>query len=577
MNGTTVFLAVFILYWLAVSALSKRGFFEKYNITAHGPILMIRTERGLKFIDKLASRKRFWKLFANIGIVMMFVGMTVMFSIIILSDIILLTSLGTEQLPEPGKLHEPRNIFLIPGVNEFIPVVWGLIALIVTLIVHEFAHAILARVENIKVKSMGILVALVPIGGFAEPDEEELFGVSKNQESPGMNESKKLEPEEYRSSSSEKKVATCNQRARILSAGVMANFVVALIALTLFFGPVLGAIAPVSNAMVVNVDPGSPAFDSQIREEMVIVRLDDTPVQSASDVLRYLSTLEEGSQVTVHTKSSGEISTHNLLLKEPPEAEASGIRIMDVVQNSPASQAGLEEGMVIKELDGMFISSVDDFVDFMGNTSPGQTISMEVHDQNNEEVRTVQITLTSHHEDEDRGFLGIVGGPVGDISTSLGFSVGDMSVGYFPADVYLEMLKQIPSMMSQLGGWIIILGFPIIGFAGEGFPGFGSTLAQAYEPIGWAEPMGMGIFWIANTLLWIGWLNFYVGLFNCLPAIPLDGGHVFRDYAKALVMRITGNEIKATRIASATTVFLSLLILISIVFMIFGPYLVHGF
>jgi len=534
---------------------------------------MIRTEKGLNFIDKIAAPKKFWRFFANIGIVMMFIGMASMFAIILLSDIILLTSLGTEQVPEPGQLHEPRNIFLIPGVNEFIPIVWGLIALIVTLIVHEFAHAILSRVEDIKVKSMGLLVALVPIGGFAEPDEEQLFGVKKD-----TNEDLKEDYYKNKNVSDEPKIAGRNQRARILSAGVMANFVVALIALSLFFGPVLGAIGPASNAMIVDVDPNSDAYDKQIRDEMIITKLDDTSVKSAQDVLHYLSTLEKDTYVTIHAKSGTEINQYELLLEKPPESEALGIRIMEVMQNTPASESGLEEGMIIKEIDGNPIKSLEDFRIFMAETHPNQVITLKIAPEyDSDNYKNIEVELDAHLDNEEQGYLGIVSGPIGEIPTSLGFTVGDISVGYFAADTYLEMLKDMPSMLTQIGGWLIILGFPIVGFAGEGFPGFGSTLAQAYEPLGWAEPLGMGVFWIANTLLWIGWLNFYVGLFNCLPAVPLDGGHVFRAYAHSFVAKLTGNEAKANRIASATTGFLSLFILASILFMIFGPYIVHGF
>ncbi|MCG7851033.1 MAG: site-2 protease family protein, partial [Methanosarcinaceae archaeon] len=88
---------------------------------------------------------------------------------------------------------------------------------------------------------------------------------------------------------------------------------------------------------------------------------------------------------------------------------------------------------------------------------------------------------------------------------------------------------------------------------------------------------GIGIFWIANTLLWVGWLNFYVGLFNCLPAVPLDGGHVFRDYTYSLILRITGDEDKAKRISGAISGTFLLVVLMSFILMIFGPYVVHGF
>jgi len=64
--------------------------------------------------------------------------------------------------------------FPIPGMDICIPVFYGLIALILLLIVHEFAHGILARVHKLKLRSTGLLtLGIIPIGAFVEPDEEE--------------------------------------------------------------------------------------------------------------------------------------------------------------------------------------------------------------------------------------------------------------------------------------------------------------------------------------------------------------------------------------------------------------------
>jgi hypothetical protein len=137
----------------------------------------------------------------------------------------------------------------------------------VTLVVHELAHAVLCRTEGVSVKSMGaLLLGIVPIGGFAEPDEEELFGKKKEPDpadvrnaSTGANievgyDYAVRHPLETgggigRGSRSESTVeqegggkaengVSRRARMRILAAGVMANFVIALIAFSLFFGPV---------------------------------------------------------------------------------------------------------------------------------------------------------------------------------------------------------------------------------------------------------------------------------------------------------------------------------------------------
>ena len=557
MNWTTVGIALFLLYWMFVSYLNRKGILERHNITSYGPLLMIRTTKGLKLLDKLAVPKRAWRLFADVGIRMMFIGMLAMLLVVIVSDIGMLSSVANNTMPEPSKFNEARNIFLIPGVNEFIPFTWGLIALVVTLVVHEFSHAILCRVENIRVKSMGILLALVPVGGFAEPDEKELFGTedpSKSDENTAVITSK---------------AATRQQRARILAAGVMANFVVALLAFSLFFGPVLGAIAPIGNVMI--TDAQGEAADAGLGPQMIITQINDRPVDNIVEMLEYLDTIPAGETVKVQASKDMVTSTYDIKVGSAEEAVA-GVLIQDIVSDSPAEAAGLQKGMRIMQMDNVPMRSVYDFRSFMNTTSLGQSVKLLLAD-NTSKTLEVTLLLASHPDEGDqKGFLGVYTGQDENVITSLGITVGE-----FPATTYLSLLKNIPEMLKGTVGWIILLGLPIVGFAGEGFPGFSGMLANFYTPAGWAEPLGIGIFWIANSLLWIGWLNFYVGLFNCLPAVPLDGGHIFKDYTKAFIYWLTKNEEQSLRLSSAVTATFAMLIFMSFAFMVFGPYLVHGF
>ena len=558
MNWTTAGIALFLLYWMFVSYLNRKGILERYNITSYGPLLMIRTTRGLQLLDRLAVPKKAWRLFADVGIRLMFIGMFAMLLIVIVSDISMLSSLGDNTMPEPNKFNEARNIFLIPGVNEFIPFTWGLIALIVTLVVHEFSHAILCRVENIRVKSMGILLALVPVGGFAEPDENELFGTeTTGKEGEG--------PVERTSS----KAATRQQRARILAAGVMANFVVALLAFILFFGPVLGAIAPIGNVMV--MDAQGEASAAGLESQMIITQINDKHVDNIMGMLEYLDTFPEGETVRLYASKDRVASAYDIKVGSAEE-DIRGVLIQDIVAASPAEAAGLQKGMRIIEMDTVPMRTVYDFRSFMNTTSAGQSVTL-VLAANSSGTLELTLELASHPDEGDKkGFLGVFTSQDENVATRLGITVGE-----FPATTYLSLLESIPGMLKGIAGWLILLGLPIVGFAGEGFPGFSGMLANFYTPAGWAEPLGIGIFWIANSLLWIGWLNFYVGLFNCLPAVPLDGGHIFKDYIKAFIYRLTRNEEQSLRLSTAVTATFAVLIFMSFMFMIFGPYLVHGF
>lgn len=598
MSGTSIVLGIFLLYWFLISVLDRKGILEKYNISTFGPlpILMIRTTRGLKLLDILARPKLYWRSFANLGILLMFAGMIAMFLVIALSDLALYTSFLNGNVPEPGKYNAPRNILLIPGVNEFIPFTWGVIALIVTLVVHEFSHAILCRVEGIRVKSMGILYALVPIGGFAEPDDEQLFGPKENtEEEPPLTatieeieewekgrkvrqETEGSGPEELKhekSGSGPVVGATRTQRARILASGVMANFSVAFIALLLFFGPVLGAIAPLSDAMVLTVNESSPADLAGLEEGMIITQINDTDITTAIDLQTYLETTSPGDTVRIYAEKNDTVSTHDLQIAPVPSDYVGGVLVGGVVSGSPAAEAGIETGMTMIRINNTEMQNIATFVNFMGTTRANQTVEVELlppedYTGNLTENGTVvfDVKLSSSSEN-DRGFLGIIYGNSGVVA----FPMLGISVWMPQAKVYLDALKQIPSLLTVPAGWLILFGLPIYGFAGEGFRGFSGTIMQFYQPVGWAEPLGIGIFWIANTLLWVGWLNFYVGLFNCLPAVPLDGGHVFKDYIYSFVYRLTRNNSVSEKVSNSITASFSMLILFSFIFMILGPFI----
>ncbi|KKG08707.1 site-2 protease family protein [Methanosarcina sp. 2.H.A.1B.4] len=602
MSGTSIALGIFLMYWFLISFLDRKGILEKYNISTFGPlpILMIRTTKGLKLLDILARPRRYWRIFANIGILMMFAGMIAMFLVIAISDLALYTSFLNNTVPEPGKYNAPRNILLIPGVNEFIPFTWGVIALVVTLVVHEFSHAILCRVEGIRVKSMGILFALVPIGGFAEPDDEQLFGKKEEikKELPLTATIEEIKEWEQREKEEQKLkeeqngeidvsrhketnpapavIATRNQRARILAAGVMANFCVAFVALLLFFGPVLGAIAPLSDAMIVGVNENSPAQLAGLQNDMVITQVNDTNITTGMDLLSYLETVEPGDSLRIHASKDSVVSVYELKVPSSPEKCFSGVPIGGIVEGSPAEAAGIETGMTMLRINDTRMRSIASFIDFMEGTRANQTIEVETLPSANytgalteNGTAIFDVQLAPHPSGGESGFLGVMYGNEGNLECPM-FGI---SIWMPQAKFYLEALKQIPSLLDEPVGWIILFGLPIYGFAGEGFRGFSGTIAQFYHPVGWAEPLGIGIFWIANSLLWIGWLNFYVGLFNCLPAVPLDGGHVFRDYSYSLIYRFTRNEAVSERVSNSITASLSMLILLSFLFMIFGPFI----
>ncbi len=479
---------VFGTYWIVVEILKRKDILKRRNITAIGPILMIRTTKGLKFLEKISKPKKFWRVIATLGIPAVFAGMAFMFSLILMMDYIMVTS-----PPKPSPATNPRNALLIPGINQFIPFVWGLIGLIVTLIVHEFSHAILCRVEGVRVKALGVLLALIPIGGFAEPDESELMD--------------------------EKRLRRI-QRIRIFSAGVISNFIVAFIAFSTFFY-FLGFLQPhvvVVSSNVENVKNGS-----------VVLSINGINVYNEDDVER---ALKVDDVVTLKIRQGVEIKTLKL-------EKIAGVYIAGVIDDYPAEKAGIKKGDVIVAINNVKTPTLKDFVNVMRATKPNETIAVSVYD--GKTIRTVNITLTKSPQG-DHGFMGVLIG---------GDYLSGMVLGY--SDRLLANLKSIPSQLVNVRGWLYVIAMPFM------FQGFSGELLNYFTPIGFWRDLGNIIFYLLNTLYWIGWINFYVGLFNCLPAIPLDGGRVFQESLMSIFKGKKGKEISILIVRTlAITVFLSI-------------------
>lgn len=612
---------VFLIYWALVYWLKKRGTLAKYNISTFGPVLMVETTRGLKYLDQIAASKRFWRLFANIGIILMFAGMIFMFSLVVFSDIVLVQTVLNGTVMEPTEYHELQNIFLIPGLNQFIPLVWGLIALVVAVFIHEIMHSVLARAEDIKVHAVGVIVALFPIGGFAKIDDRQLYGDelddleesaadsadSYNDLTASIEEIRARELLEReadaalsadaeaveeaavelpaRSSNKEElKVATKTQRSRVLAAGVMSNFCVALIAAMLFFGPVLGGIQPIGNLQITETDDMSPVLIAGMTSEMVLTEINGQKVTDTDSVNRALSGTAPGEPVSVRASYDRVSETYTVITDPAAEnVNYAGILIVSVVDGSPAKEAGIQPGMIIYKIDGEYVNGVQDFSDHMALKAPGESVVFTAKALNDSDAGAldIEMTLGETPNNETKAYIGInySAGP-------LYIGLLGVSVGEFNSEGYLSFLKSLPSMMvtldfshlkesamTMLSAWLFILMMPFLSLMGEGFGGFSGSMLQFFEPVGWAEPFGIGIFWAANLLFWVAWLNFYVGLFNCLPAIPLDGGHLFRTYFLKVAEKLKIEEKRAVRLSVRVSSYLTGFIFLSFVLMFVWPYI----
>lgn len=240
--------------------------------------------------------------------------------------------------------------------------------------------------------------------------------------------------------------------------------------------------------------------------------------------------------------------------------------VASIFEDSPAASAGLPAKSVITKIDGADIVNLEGFRSKMNATHPGQIIAVTTGDLN-----TYSINLTENDNANsvtnrtNSGFIGI--GISGDA-----VYLGGAAFQQAPSKQFLQVLRVIP--YSGLQGFTYMLSLPfsgIPGFTQKGFPGFSGWLTTIFEPSGWAEPLGGKFFWLANLLLWIGWINLYAGLFNCLPAVPLDGGHIFRDLVQSGFERIVKPH-EAEKLTRTVVALLAWMVLTSLLITLVAPF-----
>lgn len=283
-------LQILLLLVLAYAAIAfyirDRGLFRD-RIMFFGPIMAIKTER-VGFFDWFRKFRRLLRTYATLGVVLVVVISAFMTLALILAVPQLLV-----HTPEPTGIYDPRNILAIPGVNQAIPITAAVfIGLLLTIVIHEFGHAILARVEDMRVRSMGLLVAVIPIGAFVEPDEDDV------QAAKGM------------------------PKIRMFGAGITNNIVVGLACFVVMF-LLMGMATPLAVPLVQGVYKDFPAADAGLPGYSVITSINGVPVTNQEEISAIMDGTQPGETVTLTAEKDGVENTYTLTLAEWPEALAS--------------------------------------------------------------------------------------------------------------------------------------------------------------------------------------------------------------------------------------------------------------
>ena len=164
----------------------------------------------------------------------------------------------------------PGSVLLLPGINPKLPIVYGWIAIVIAIVIHEGAHGIIARNVNLRVKSSGLLFFLfVPIGAFVDVDEEQI---------------KKSRP---------------RHSLKVMAAGVGGNIILGaacLIGLLL----IVGSLTPMVDGVYIgSVSEGLPAEAAGLLPNDVLVSVDNVTITNSTSLRALLDTKTAGDTVQV--------------------------------------------------------------------------------------------------------------------------------------------------------------------------------------------------------------------------------------------------------------------------------------
>ena len=272
-----------IIWYILLKSWERSGLLDKWNSTrALGAILMIRTTRGLKTLEKLSKPRKFWRIFGEISLWVCRLSMFFVLILLLLSIVLAIIFPPTQPPPSLSEM------VAVPGLNPVIPLGWGILAFVVSLVIHEFGHGLQARAHGMRVKSFGLLLlGPLPLGAFAEPEYDELTR------------------------------APSRERQRIFAAGPSTNIFTAIICFL-----ILGAIATQFSASIAGVHPQGIVSDSGaekggLQTWDIITHINGSDISDQKDFTEIMKNYNSGDTIELtvipHNNTSEEVTVSILL------------------------------------------------------------------------------------------------------------------------------------------------------------------------------------------------------------------------------------------------------------------------
>ena len=208
----------------------------------------------------------------------------------------------------------------------------------VLVIIHELGHFILAKKFGVKVEEFGFgfpprifgikkgetlySINLLPVGGFVKLYGEDAAGGGQVKSSKLKVKSHDLKRAFF--------ARSAGQRAAIVLAGVVMNFLLAVVLISFLFAT-QGVSIPTKNIRVVEVLSDGPSFVSGIKIDDIILSLNSKPIQKTEDFISQTKS-HLGEQVILKIKRGEKIMTIMLIPRKVfPKGEGPlGIAITNI-------------------------------------------------------------------------------------------------------------------------------------------------------------------------------------------------------------------------------------------------------